>query len=120
MVILPLISPLIDIFFISELFSGSWSNMMGAYLTFLLIDALYTLIAFTYERKSPKSLLLLPIQVLYYRVVLSVVMLRSLIRALEGTRSYWNKCSREGSAEAFFNHGEAQQTAGAKLVPVNS
>lgn len=108
-VFFPFVSPLIDL---ALLFSVSWALWQGwshtdvsafqdaktlglFYLAFLAVDFCSAALPFAFERREQKSLLLwLPLQRFFYRQLMYVVAIRSVMTALTGKLVGWNKFSR--------------------------
>jgi len=124
-ILLPLVSPLIDIMFavgtISYLIQkhfhpdsydpSSFHKLVAFFFAFLVIDFLASAIAFALERRRPddkRDVWLLSqvwLQRFAYRQLFSVVLFRTLKRALEGRKFAWDKLER---------------TAAVKYVPVEN
>ncbi len=113
-VLLPLVSPLIDLFFvfgiihyfIDKHFHPEAANTADLYklltffLTFLLIDFAASALAFLLERKHPASkgdawlLVHIWIQRFTYRQLFSYVLLKTMKRAIDGKPFNWDKLER--------------------------
>ncbi len=113
-VLLPLVSPLIDLFFvfgiihyfIDKHFHPEAANTADLYklltffLTFLLIDFAASALAFLLERKHPASkgdawlLVHIWIQRFTYRQLFSYVLLKTVKRAIDGKPFSWDKLER--------------------------
>jgi cellulose synthase/poly-beta-1,6-N-acetylglucosamine synthase-like glycosyltransferase len=113
-ILLPLVSPFIDImfaagvlsYFIDRSFhpatadSSSLYKLLIFFLMFLIIDFLTSAVAFALERRGPGEredvLLLLDVwlQRFAYRQLFSVVLFRTLKRAFEGKPFAWDKLER--------------------------
>ncbi len=113
-ILLPLLSPLIDLMFVAGVIhyfvdryfhpeSASTANLyklLTFFLAFLVIDFAASALAFTLERKHPASkgdFWLLPhiwIQRFTYRQVFSVVLFKTLKRAIDGKPFNWDKLDR--------------------------
>ena len=124
-ILLPLVSPLIDImfavgaiwYFIQKHFHpdstdpASFHKLVAFFFAFLVIDFFASAIAFALERRRPddkKDVWLLSqvwLQRFAYRQLFSIVLFRTLKRALEGRKFAWDKLER---------------TAAVKYVPVES
>jgi cellulose synthase/poly-beta-1,6-N-acetylglucosamine synthase-like glycosyltransferase/peptidoglycan/xylan/chitin deacetylase (PgdA/CDA1 family) len=101
-VLIPLLWPLLVFMGIVALLSESWGTLASAFLAFLIIDVVYCILGLFVEPRKAYLLWYLPLQRVYYRVTISLIILFSLFRMLEGTRIYWQKLQRLGSAEQFF------------------
>jgi cellulose synthase/poly-beta-1,6-N-acetylglucosamine synthase-like glycosyltransferase/spore germination protein YaaH/peptidoglycan/xylan/chitin deacetylase (PgdA/CDA1 family) len=124
-ILLPLVSPLIDImfafgaiwYFIQKHFHpdstdpASFHKLVAFFFAFLVIDFLASALAFALERRRPDDkedpLLLSQVwlQRFAYRQLFSVVLFKTLKRALEGRKFAWDKLER---------------TAAVKYVPTES
>jgi peptidoglycan-N-acetylglucosamine deacetylase len=124
-ILLPLVSPLIDImfavgtiwYFIQKRFHpdstdpASFHKLVAFFLAFLVIDFFASAIAFALERRRPddkRDVWLLSqvwLQRFAYRQLFSVVLFKTLKRALEGRKFAWDKLER---------------TAAVKYVPVET
>lgn len=102
-VLLPLLWPIIDGYMLFILVSGTWTTMLYAYLAFVIVDIIYSGIGFASEKRKWHLMFFVPFQRLYYRYTVSFVILYSIIKAIEGTRAFWGKMERSGSAQRLFN-----------------
>ncbi|MGA7503345.1 MAG: glycosyltransferase [Candidatus Sulfotelmatobacter sp.] len=113
-ILLPLVSPLIDImfavgaiwYFIQKHFHpdsadpASFHKLLAFFFAFLVIDFLASALAFALERRRPddkEDIWLLSqvwLQRFAYRQLFSVVLFKTLKRALEGRRFAWDKLER--------------------------
>jgi peptidoglycan-N-acetylglucosamine deacetylase len=113
-ILLPLVSPLIDImfavgaiwYFIQKHFHldstdpASFHKLVAFFFVFLVVDFLASALAFALERRRPDDkedvwlLCQVWLQRFAYRQLFSVVLFRTLKRALEGRRFAWDKLER--------------------------
>ncbi len=113
-ILLPLVSPFIDLMFLAGAVSFLWQKffhpeaasavnfekLVVYFLTFLMIDFITSALAFSLERKHPSSkgdaLLLFHIwlQRFTYRQVFSLVLFKTLKRAIDGRPFNWDKLER--------------------------
>ncbi len=113
-IMLPLVSPLIDLmfvfgvihYFIDKHFhpdtasSAGFYKLLGFFLAFLVIDFAASSLAFALERKNPASkgdvwlLFHIWIQRFTYRQVFSVVLFKTVKRAIDGKPFAWDKLDR--------------------------
>jgi cellulose synthase/poly-beta-1,6-N-acetylglucosamine synthase-like glycosyltransferase/peptidoglycan/xylan/chitin deacetylase (PgdA/CDA1 family)/spore germination protein YaaH len=113
-IMLPLVSPFIDLMFVFGLIhylidkhfhpetasSASFMKLLAFFLAFLLIDFTASALAFALERKHPASkgdfwlLFHIWIQRFTYRQVFSVVLFRTVKRAIDGKPFSWDKLAR--------------------------
>ncbi|HWG17040.1 MAG TPA: glycosyltransferase [Acidobacteriaceae bacterium] len=113
-VLLPLVSPLIDLMFVAGVCNyfynrhfhpeaasaQSFEKLLAFFLAFLIIDFVCSALAFMLERKHPASrgdgwlLFHIWIQRFTYRQVFSVVLFRTIKRAIDGKPFAWDKLER--------------------------
>jgi cellulose synthase/poly-beta-1,6-N-acetylglucosamine synthase-like glycosyltransferase/peptidoglycan/xylan/chitin deacetylase (PgdA/CDA1 family) len=113
-ILLPLVSPLIDLMFVAGVINyfydkhfhpeaasaASLDKLLIFFLAFLVIDFVTSALAFTLERKHPASkgdawlLFHIWIQRFTYRQVFSVVLFKTLKRAIDGKPFNWDKLER--------------------------
>jgi len=112
--LLPLVSPFIDIMFlfgVGQFFwdryyhpgsasSASFEKLVAYFLTFMVIDFLTSSVAFSLERKHPANkgdvwlLFHIWLQRFAYRQVFSVVLFKTVKRAIDGRPFNWDKIAR--------------------------
>jgi len=113
-IILPLVSPLIDLMFVGGVIhyiidkhfhpetasTDSFYKLLAFFAAFLVIDFAASALAFTLERKHPASkgdgwlLFHIWIQRFTYRQLFSVVLLKTVKRAIDGKPFNWDKLER--------------------------
>jgi cellulose synthase/poly-beta-1,6-N-acetylglucosamine synthase-like glycosyltransferase/peptidoglycan/xylan/chitin deacetylase (PgdA/CDA1 family)/spore germination protein YaaH len=113
-ILLPLVSPFIDLMFVASLLQYLWQRyfhpeaasavnfekLLVYFLTFLIIDFVTSALAFSLERRHPGSkgdgLLLFHIwlQRFSYRQLFSLVLFKTLKRAIDGRPFNWDKLER--------------------------
>jgi cellulose synthase/poly-beta-1,6-N-acetylglucosamine synthase-like glycosyltransferase/peptidoglycan/xylan/chitin deacetylase (PgdA/CDA1 family)/spore germination protein YaaH len=113
-ILLPLVSPLIDVMFIAGVIhyaidkhfhpetasADSFYKLLTYFVTFLVIDFAASALAFTLERKHPASkgdgwlLFHIWIQRFTYRQLFSVVLFKTVKRAIDGKPFSWDKLER--------------------------
>jgi hypothetical protein len=113
-ILLPLVSPLIDLMFVFGVFhyfidkhfhpetasSASFYKLLSFFLAFLIIDFAASTLAFALERKHAASkgdvwlLFHIWIQRFTYRQVFSVVLFKTVKRAIDGKSFAWDKLDR--------------------------
>ena len=113
-ILLPLVSPLIDLMFVAGVVNffydkhfhpeaasaASFEKLLSFFLAFLIIDFVASALAFTLERKHPASkgdawlLFHIWIQRFSYRQVFSIVLLKTMKRAIDGKPFNWDKLDR--------------------------
>ncbi len=119
-ILLPLVSPLIDLMFVAGLLhyvidryfhpetasTASLYKLLTFFLAFMIIDFLASCLAFLLERKHPASkgdawlLVHIWIQRFSYRQVFSVVLLKTMKRAIDGKPFNWDKLDRTAKMSA--------------------
>jgi len=113
-ILLPLFSPFIDLMFFAGVINyfvdkhfhpeaasaASFERLLGFFLAFLIIDFAASALAFTLERKHPASrgdawlLFHIWIQRFTYRQVFSIVLFKTIKRAIDGKPFNWDKLDR--------------------------
>ncbi len=113
-ILLPLVSPLIDLMFVAGVIhyfvdryfhpeaasTASFYKLLTFFFAFLVIDFMASALAFALERKHPASkgdgwlLFHIWIQRFTYRQVFSVVLFKTLKRAIDGKPFAWDKLDR--------------------------
>jgi cellulose synthase/poly-beta-1,6-N-acetylglucosamine synthase-like glycosyltransferase len=112
--ILPLVSPFIDLmflygvvqFFLDRYYhpeaasTASFEKLLAYFLTFMVIDFITSAVAFSLERKHPANkgdgwlLFHIWLQRFAYRQVFSVVLFKTVKRAIDGRPFNWDKIAR--------------------------
>ncbi|MFC4497688.1 polysaccharide deacetylase family protein [Streptomyces ovatisporus] len=105
----PLLAPLIDVFLVYGLVFGPTLRTAGAWLAVLAVQGLCAAYAFRLDKERMTPLLTLPLQQLWYRQLMYMVLMQSWITALTGGRLRWQKLRRTGQLGAA--------PAGAPAVP---
>jgi cellulose synthase/poly-beta-1,6-N-acetylglucosamine synthase-like glycosyltransferase len=127
-ILLPLVSPLIDLMFFAGVINylvdkhfhpdsastASFHKLLIFFAAFLLIDFLTSVLAFALERRHPASrgdawlLVHIWIQRFTYRQVFSIVLFKTIKRAIDGKPFSWDKLERTAKmskqAEAIAEH----------------
>lgn len=110
-ILFPLMSPIMDLLLVWSVgaalydkfqhdlpfWSGDMLLVGFFYAVFVLVDWLYSLLAFLLEAEDKKLLLLVFVQRLIYRQLMYVVLFRSLLRALTGIAVGWGKLERKAT-----------------------
>jgi cellulose synthase/poly-beta-1,6-N-acetylglucosamine synthase-like glycosyltransferase/spore germination protein YaaH/peptidoglycan/xylan/chitin deacetylase (PgdA/CDA1 family) len=129
-ILLPVVSPLIDLmfavgtiwYFVQKWFHpdstdpASFQRLVIFFVAFLVIDFITSAIAFALERRQPEArediglLSQVWLQRFAYRQLFSLVLLKTLKRAIEGQRFAWDKLERTAkmSHKALDSHGSVQ------------
>ncbi|HWM37849.1 MAG TPA: glycosyltransferase, partial [Streptomyces sp.] len=96
----PLLAPLIDVFLVYGLVFGPTLRTAGAWLAVLAVQGLCAAYAFRLDKERLTPLLTLPLQQLWYRQLMYMVVMQSWITALTGGRLRWQKLRRTGQLGA--------------------
>ncbi|HEX4650716.1 MAG TPA: glycosyltransferase, partial [Granulicella sp.] len=119
-ILLPLFSPLIDLMFLAGVVryfvdkhfhpettsSASFYKLLGFFLAFMVIDFIASALAFTLERRHPASkgdgwlLFHIWVQRFSYRQVFSIVLFKTVKRAIDGKPFSWDKLDRTAKMSA--------------------
>ena len=96
---LPLFAPLIDLFSIyGILFLDPWT-ILGFWITFTGLQLLLGWYAFRLDRESPRVLWAMPLQQFVYRQLMYLVVVESVLTAIQGSRLHWHPIARRGEIE---------------------
>ena len=101
-IILPLLSPIADLLFIFSLFWQSSQikgngNLITSYLLLLLIDLIFSAIAFYFEKESFKKLWYVIPQRIFYKPLMYVVIIKATLKAFKGETQLWGTLKRTGN-----------------------
>ncbi len=102
-IVIPLSSPIIDLYGLYAIIFGHSVQVIQMYLFFVLFDFLYCSIAFKFEKGNRKLLLYIPLQRLFYRFIMYYIIVKSVIKAIEGTSALWNKVKRTGLTQQYYS-----------------
>jgi peptidoglycan-N-acetylglucosamine deacetylase len=97
--IIPLFSPLADVFMLIGILSGNAKKIGLYYLLFMLVDAAIAAMAFLFEKEKLRKLVWLIPQRLCYRWIMYVVLFRSLKKAIKGELQHWGILKRTGNVK---------------------
>ncbi|HEY3050864.1 MAG TPA: bifunctional polysaccharide deacetylase/glycosyltransferase family 2 protein [Gaiellaceae bacterium] len=98
-IVLPLFAPLIDLFSIYGLvFLDPWS-VLAFWCGFTSLQLLLGWYAFRLDHESPKVLWAMPLQQLVYRQLMYLVVVESVLTAIQGSRLHWRPIARRGEIE---------------------
>ena len=96
---LPLFAPLIDLFSIyGLLFLNPWT-VLGFWITFTALQLLLGWYAFRLDHESPRVLWAMPLQQFVYRQLMYLVVVESVLTAIQGSRLHWRPIARRGEIE---------------------
>jgi cellulose synthase/poly-beta-1,6-N-acetylglucosamine synthase-like glycosyltransferase/spore germination protein YaaH/peptidoglycan/xylan/chitin deacetylase (PgdA/CDA1 family) len=96
-VLLAGLSPLADIAMIATLFAGHAEVVLGYYLAFFAVELLTGFLAYYLEGESPRDLILLFPQRVFYRQLMHYVLLKSVLYAVRGQLVEWGKLERRAT-----------------------
>ena len=95
-VLLPLLAPAIDLFALYGLFTGNARSVMTVWLAFALVQLATTAYALRLDGESLRPLWSLPLQQVFYRQLIYLVVIQSIVSAVAGARLPWHKLHRSG------------------------
>ncbi|NJP32825.1 glycosyltransferase [Micromonospora thermarum] len=95
-VVLPLLGPVLDLMALYGLVFLGATETAVAWVAMLAVQALTALVAFRLDRERIAPLWSLPVQQFAYRQLMYLVLVRSTVTALTGTRLRWRKLKRAG------------------------
>jgi peptidoglycan-N-acetylglucosamine deacetylase len=104
-IVLPLLSPIADLFFIFSMF---WSNTQMqsnhhvaiGYVVLLLIDIVFSGIAFYFEGEHFRKLFYVIPQRIFYKPLMYIVIFKSVIKAIKGETQNWGSIARTGNVQS--------------------
>jgi cellulose synthase/poly-beta-1,6-N-acetylglucosamine synthase-like glycosyltransferase len=99
-VLLPVLAPAIDVFVLLKVFSNPLFGLR-TWLGFVVIQLVPAMLAFRLDREPLRTLWSLVLQIVVYRQLMYLVVIRSVIAAIAGTRLRWHKIPRLGSTSPF-------------------
>jgi cellulose synthase/poly-beta-1,6-N-acetylglucosamine synthase-like glycosyltransferase/peptidoglycan/xylan/chitin deacetylase (PgdA/CDA1 family) len=98
-IVLPLFAPLIDLFSIYGIvFLDPWT-VLGFWCVFTSLQLLLGWYAFRLDRESPRVLWAMPLQQFVYRQLMYLVVVESVLTAIQGSRLHWRPIARRGEIE---------------------
>ncbi|GAA0504790.1 bi-functional transferase/deacetylase [Paractinoplanes deccanensis] len=95
-VLLPLLAPLFDIMAVYGLFFLDSTATAVGWLSMLVVQAVTAAVAFRLDHESLRPLWTLPVQQVFYRQLMYLVLLHSALTAVAGRRLQWQKMRRTG------------------------
>lgn len=108
---IPLFFPIVDLLAVISIFSGNLDKILLTYNIFTVVDIAYASIAFLKEKKQMHLLALIPIQRIFYRFIIYLIVFKSIIKAIEGSSAFWNKIERTGQASELFRLNQKTKVA---------
>ncbi|GAA1625837.1 bifunctional polysaccharide deacetylase/glycosyltransferase family 2 protein [Actinoplanes couchii] len=103
--LMPLLSPLIDVFLIYGLFFLDPVETAIAWLAMLAVQMISTVYAFRLDKESLRPVWLVPLQQFVYRQLMYLVLIQSVLAAIGGIRLGWQKLNRAGGLSALMTSG---------------
>ena len=100
--LMPLLSPLIDVFLVYGLLFLDPVQTVIAWLAMLAVQMISTIYAFRLDSESLRPLWRLPLQQFVYRQLMYLVLIQSVLAALGGIRLGWQKLRRTGGLNALM------------------
>jgi cellulose synthase/poly-beta-1,6-N-acetylglucosamine synthase-like glycosyltransferase len=98
-IVLPLFAPLIDLFSIYGIvFLDPWA-VLGFWCVFTSLQLLLGWYAFHLDGESPRVLWAMPLQQFVYRQLMYLVVVESVLTAIQGSRLHWRPIARRGEIE---------------------
>ncbi len=101
-ILLPLTYPFADLAFVVGIIFGEWQHMVLPFLLFTGFDVIYAWIGVVGENNSARLLVGAPLQRFSYRQLIYYTVIKSVVRAIEGTATGWNKFTKSGETQRFF------------------
>lgn len=98
-IILPLFSPLADLFMIFGLLGDKPGKILLYYIVFVLIDFIVGVIAFWMEKEDYKKLVYIIPQRFIWRQLMYYILFKSIRQALKGEHSGWGVLKRTGNVK---------------------
>ena len=96
---LPMLAPLIDVFSLYGLLFLDPLSVLGFWIVFTGLQLLLGWYAFKLDRESPRVLWAMPVQQFVYRQLMYLVVVESVLTAIQGTRLHWRPIARSGEVE---------------------
>jgi cellulose synthase/poly-beta-1,6-N-acetylglucosamine synthase-like glycosyltransferase/peptidoglycan/xylan/chitin deacetylase (PgdA/CDA1 family) len=98
-ILLPIASPLIDLYALYGLVFTDATRVIGFWLAFNAAQLIVAIVAFRLDHQPLRPLWALPLQQLVYRQLMYLVIIESTISALIGARAAWKHIPRTGDVE---------------------
>ncbi|GGB99331.1 bifunctional polysaccharide deacetylase/glycosyltransferase family 2 protein [Cellulomonas carbonis] len=95
-VLLPLVAPAIDVIALYGVLTGDAARVGAVWLGFAAVQVATTAYALRLDRESLRPLWSQPLQQLFYRQLIYLVVIESLAAAVAGARLPWHKLHRSG------------------------
>ena len=95
-VLLPVLGPVIDVFAVHGILTGSGLDVVAVWSAYLALQLVAAAYALHLDGESLRPLWSLPLQQFFYRQLMYLVVLQSIVSALSGTHLPWHKLERSG------------------------
>jgi peptidoglycan-N-acetylglucosamine deacetylase len=120
-ILLPLLSPIADLFFIASLFwqnnqSAGSHNLFIGYIGLLIIDLLFSAVAFYFEGEPFKKLWYVIPQRIIYKPLMYIVIIKSVVKVIKGETQQWGSLKRTGNV----NDVTAIEPVELNLIPLKT
>lgn len=117
-IIIPILAPVADLIFFLSIYwfwnhPESLHKILLYYGMFLLVDVLVSVLAFAFEKEKLYRLIWLIPQRFVYRLLMYVILFRSISRAIKGEGQGWGSLNRTGNV-VFINKNGIPESAVAK------
>ncbi|MBC7678385.1 MAG: glycosyltransferase [Pseudorhodobacter sp.] len=96
-VLLPLAAPVIDVFALHGLLTGNAGKVVTIWLVYAAVQVATAGYALRLDRESLRPLWSLPLQQFFYRQMIYLVVIQSIVSAVAGAHLPWHKLHRSGS-----------------------
>ena len=96
-VLLPLAAPVIDVFAVHGLLTGDAVKVGTIWLVYVLVQVATTGYALRLDGESLRPLWSLPLQQFFYRQMIYLVVIQSIVSAVAGAHLPWHKLHRSGN-----------------------
>lgn len=93
--VLPLVSPMADVYIVLTAWTSP-GHAARIWISFLVLQTLLTACAFALDAERLRELWTIPVQLLFYRQFMYLVMIHSMATAVTGVRLRWHKLTRIG------------------------
>ncbi|MBK5306656.1 MAG: glycosyltransferase [Frankiaceae bacterium] len=95
-VLLPVLAPVIDIYALHGILTGETRQVLLVWLSYLALQLAAAAYALRLDGESLRPLWALPLQQFFYRQLIYLVVIQSVVSALSGAHLPWHKLSRSG------------------------
>lgn len=99
-VVLPVLAPVVDVYALYTLVGGGAIGVLWAWVAFTAANLGLAAVAFRLDRERLRTLWALPLQQVFYRQLMYLVVIQALVTAVTGNRLRWHKLRRVDSAAA--------------------